>query len=151
MESSSRHRMGKRSARDRHVFIAGLLLILSVTTDAGPPELVQQEREAQGIAALLRGPIEHLQELIVSGALAGELRLTPAATYPGGTYNTGGYYDNGNIVGQRLTVVGGGRTYWNMRLKGWGQAGNMLRGWQGRVDPASLKGENADCGGGAGS
>ena len=151
MDSSSRHLMGKRSARGRHVFIAGLLLVLSITTDARPPELVQREGEAHGIAALLHGPIEHLQELIVSGALAGELRLTPAATYPGGTYNTGGYYDNGDIVGQRLTVVGGGRTYWNMRLKGWGQTGNMLRGWQARVDPASLKGENADCGGGAGS
>ena len=76
------------------------------------------------------------------------LLLTPVVTHPDGAYNTGGYYSEADITGNRLTLRrGGGRTYWNMQLLGFdggGDLGPCL--WQGRIDANSFLGASADVG-----
>ncbi len=80
-----------------------------------------------------------------------QIRLIPVVTHPGGPYDTGGYYTSSNISGRRLTVGrGGGRTYWNVQIIGWGPK-NALQSWVGTIDQSTLLGITADCGGGPGS
>jgi hypothetical protein len=135
------------------IAIAALLPVLALGQRSPGDEPVRADRafETQGIAALITGPRQPLQDLIISGGSGAEIRLVPKVAHPSGAYNTGGYYTQGSISGQRLTVCGAGRTYWNVQLSNWGDDGNGLRSWQGRIAPSSLLGTSADCGGGPGS
>ncbi|MDO8628878.1 MAG: hypothetical protein Q7R41_00145, partial [Phycisphaerales bacterium] len=107
--------------------------------------------QASDPAVQIAGSPALLQEQVGSVAAAtAQIRLTPVASHPGGAYNTGGYYTNANISGQRLTVgLGGGRTYWNAQLSNWAPA--TLKGYQATIGDVALLGTSADCGGGAGS
>jgi len=117
--------------------------------DRGPRQRTGPQASAP--AELVTGPPAFLQDRVVAGGPAtAQIRLTPAVTYPGGSYNTGGYYTSANITGQRLTVgLGGGRTYWSMRVSNWSPV--AMEGWQGVIGDGGLLGTNADCGGGPGS
>lgn len=96
--------------------------------------------QASDPAVLVTGLPALLQDHVVAGSpAAGQIRLTPVATHPGGSYNTAGYYTSANITGQRLRVgPGGGRTYWNMQVSDWSPF--LMNGWQGTIADSGLLG-----------
>ncbi len=129
-------------------------LAIAVSVQGGPRDgSLRTERGSKaGTSRLLSGPSSNAVRTgnVAAGATA-FMQLTPKADNPAGAYGHGGYYSNADISGQRLDVAsGGGRTFWNAEIGGWGNVVNM-RSYEVRVDSMGLLGVNADCGAGPGS
>ncbi len=134
------------------ISVAFLFAMRAPLAAEGPDPRQRIEPQASDPVVQVAGPLAPLQDQMVSGGPAtAQIRLTPVATHPGGSYNTGGYYTSANISGQRLRVgLGvGGRTYWNVQVSDW--APDTIKGYQGTIGNSSLLGTSADCGSGPGS
>lgn len=102
---------------------AVLGVVAAVGLDSVRNALAEDRVPKTNAARQVTGPVREAQQLAAGGEATLEFRLTPMVTYPGypgGTYNTGGAYDQSNISGQTLHVTQGGFvSYWNVQFANW--------------------------------